>query len=231
MGMPAVAADWADDWGSEVDFRTGYSNEPKDWSGVGETDDSLHFETGLRYWYSMGSQSFEALGDSFESSDTTHVGELHLRIDDYDFRHLRQGFGGILRRDHRLVHRPQRCDASVDGGKVAYAGADFGWNVFSDGNGSGAGFLVGYQYWNDSPRTSRQNFTTAHSAADLSFDPIPGKCSCRSTASTTTSMSTCCGSASPARASSATCSTFRARSLPCPTPASAARSATAASIH
>jgi hypothetical protein len=35
--------------------------------------------------------------------------------------------------------------------------------------------LVGYMYWNDSPNTTRANFTTATSSGDIGFDPDTGE--------------------------------------------------------
>ena len=60
VGSPALAADWGES--PEDIYREAYSIEPKDWTELGDESDGLHFETGLRYWYSWGSQNFESGG-------------------------------------------------------------------------------------------------------------------------------------------------------------------------
>src|SRR5688572_29416099 len=86
MTVPALAADY-DDWNeyddSAPDFRTTYPTEPKDWAGLGDSDDPLALEFGVRYWYSMGSQDFAIGGVAAATQDNAHTGELHLRIDDH----------------------------------------------------------------------------------------------------------------------------------------------------
>ena len=65
MTVPAVAADysdWGDDSANGPDFRTSYPVEPSDWAGLGDDDDPLSFEFGIRYWYSMGAQEFTSSG-------------------------------------------------------------------------------------------------------------------------------------------------------------------------
>ena len=171
-GGPALAADWSDDWSSEP-MRGTYSNEPANWTDLGDTDDSVSIETGLRYWYSWGAQNFELGGASFTESDNAHTLEGHIRIDDHlsrSYGKANVGFSAALKGSY---DDPLSGGEVVDGG-IAYAGADFGWYAVGDGKGSGLGGLIGYQYWNDSPRTARMNFTTAASAADVSYNPDTG---------------------------------------------------------
>ncbi len=173
-GLPAIAADPGEDWGAEMDFRSGYQTyEPKDWTNLGEEGDGIHFETGLRYWYSMGTQNFEASGEPFQSSDVAHSGEAHLRIDDDATATYLKGWFGYTAAISGEYEDPNGVGDIVDG-TMAYAGADFGWNMFNDGQGNGAGGFVGYNYWNNSPRSTRANFTTAQSAGDVSYDPDSG---------------------------------------------------------
>ena len=62
IGSPALAADWGEDMSPEEVYRGAYSVEPKDWNEMGDETDGIHIETGLRYWYSMGSQEFTSNG-------------------------------------------------------------------------------------------------------------------------------------------------------------------------
>lgn len=173
-GLPAIAADPGEDWGGEMDFRSGYqSYEPKDWNAVGEDDDGIHIETGLRYWYSMGTQNFEAAGETFDSTDTAHSGEAHLRIEDDATATYVKGWFGYTAAIGGEHEDPNGVGDIVDG-SMTYAGADFGWNMFNDGQGNGAGGFVGYNYWNNSPRTSRTSFTTAEGAGDIGYDADSG---------------------------------------------------------
>jgi len=164
--LPAIAADWSD----ESDFRGSYVNEPKDWSGFDDQDDEVAFEFGMRYWYSMGSQTFgDSLGDATTDSQA-HSGEFHMRIDDYASRSYVKGIAGYTSVITGDYSSPYSLGGSVVDGTITYAGADFGWNTFGDGQGSGIGLFAGYQYWNDSPRTTRSNFVTAESADDLTVN-------------------------------------------------------------
>lgn len=160
------AADWAK---PQQDLRWGYENEPKDWSGVGDPQDELNFEFGLRYWYSMGSQKFEGQVGTAGLDSTGHTAELHLRIDDVSSRSYAKGLAGYSIAVTGNYDGPYGSGSVVDG-TISYLGGDFGWNVFGDQQGSGIGLLAGYLYWNDSPRTSRGDFVTATSASDLTVD-------------------------------------------------------------
>jgi hypothetical protein len=164
--LPAVAADWSD----ESDFRGSYVNEPKDWSGMDDPNDEIGFEFGMRYWYSMGSQTFgDSQGDATTNSQA-HSGELYLRLDDYASRSYVKGVFGytsVISGDYSNAYA---SDGSVVDGTISYLSGDFGWNTFGDGKGSGIGLFAGYQYWNDSPRTSRSNYSTATSSDDLTVN-------------------------------------------------------------
>lgn len=156
LSSPVLAADWSDD-PADI-YREGYSIEPYEWSEMGDQTDGLHFEAGLRYWYSMGSQNYEIAGDTFEATDTAHTVEAHLRIEDEATRTYAKGWIGYsaaINGDFTSTFD----SGSITDGQIGYGGADFGWNAFGDGK-NGAGAFVGYNYWNNSPRTSRFDFTT-----------------------------------------------------------------------
>jgi hypothetical protein len=164
---PALGADW-----EEADFRGSFFSEPKDWSGLGDEDDPIEFEFGIRYWYSWGAQSFSAGGGVFESTDNAHIGEAHLRIDDRSSRTYAKGLAGYsiaISGDYDS----DGLTGSVTDGHVGYIGADIGWNALGDSD-TGAGPLLGYLYWNDSPNTTRESFTTAASAADITWSETTG---------------------------------------------------------
>ncbi len=174
-GLPAIAADPGGDWGGEMDFRSGYQTyEPKDWTDLGEQGDGIHIETGLRYWYSMGSQSFvESSEGSFETNDTAHAGEAFASIsDDATATYAKAwiGYSGIINGE---FDAPPGSGDIVDG-TIGYAGGDFGWNMFNDGQGNGLGGFVGYNYWYNSPRTYRSSYTTASAAGDVSYNEDTG---------------------------------------------------------
>lgn len=174
IGSPALAADWGEEWSPEEVYRGAYSVEPKDWTEMGDESDGIHIETGLRYWYSMGSQNFELDGDTFEGSDTAHSVEAHLRVEDDATRTYAKAWAGYSAAINGEYTDPDGPGAVTDG-VLGYAGADFGWNAFGDSNGTGVGGFVGYNYWNNSPRTSRSNFTTATAdAAEDYYDPSTG---------------------------------------------------------
>jgi hypothetical protein len=169
---PALAADDWEEWGFDERLRGSYFEEPKDWSGFGDEEDALDFEIGLRYWYSWGAQSFAVDGSSIDTNDQSHIGELFLRIDDAATRSYVRGIAGYSIAISGDYSTPLDS-GSITGGRIGYAGADFGWYAAGDGD-SGIGFLAGYQYWNDSPRTDRDNYALVESADDVSYNEDTG---------------------------------------------------------
>lgn len=174
IGTPALAADWGNDWEPvEVEYRDAYGIEPKDWTEFGDQTDGVHLETGIRYWYSFGSQSVESGGITTSATDTAHIGELHLRVEDDMTATWGQAMVGYSMAISGTFDGPFPGD--IGDGSVGYAGADFGWKALDDGKGNGIGGLIGYLYWNDSPDTGRNNFTTATSADDITVIPGTGQ--------------------------------------------------------
>lgn len=171
---PAAAADWLQDGGGS--YRGAFSIEPKDWTELGDEEDGIHVETGLRYWYSMGSQSVQigTLGGNYETQDTSHIVEGHLRIDDDVTSTYAKAWVGYSAAISGSFDDPNNTDAPISDGHVGYVGADIGWKTFSDGKSNGVGIFAGYQYWNDSPRTTRANFTTVSGGDVLPYDPDTG---------------------------------------------------------
>jgi hypothetical protein len=177
----ASAADY-DGWGEDSGsggFRSSYPAGPGDWVGLADADDPVTFESGVRYWYSWGSQDFSSAGASVSSTDNAHIGELHLRIDDHSTNVYAKALAGYSMKidgDFSGTGGGGAVTAGAIGdGHVGYVGADIGWNVIGDHNGSGIGPLVGYLYWQDAPNTGRFNFTTATSGADIPYDPLTGQ--------------------------------------------------------
>jgi hypothetical protein len=168
---PALAADWTSS--PEDIYRGAYSVEPQDWTELGDDSDGIHMETGLRYWYSWGSMDFASGGTNSSSEDNAHTGEVFLRIEDDATATWATGYAGYSIAINGSATGAMSSDI-VDG-EIGYAGADFGWNAMDDDAGNGIGGLVGYLYWNNSPDTGRNNFTTATSAADITYDPATGQ--------------------------------------------------------
>ena len=169
---PAFAADWNSSSPEDI-YRGAFSVEPQDWTELGDDTDGLHFETGLRYWYSWGSMDFASGGTNSASEDNTQTGEAFLRINDDATATWIHGYAGYSIAINGTASGS--LDPEIRDGEVGYAGADFGWNAFDDGAGNGIGGLVGYLYWNNSPDTGRNNFTTATSASDITYDPATGQ--------------------------------------------------------
>lgn len=163
MSLPAMAADYSEECctfeDEAPDFRGGYADSP------------VAFEFGARYWYSAGAVSAEAGGGAVSSGDTTHFGELHLRVEDHSTNSYAKAMIGYSIASTGTYTAPLESGPIVDG-HVTYAGADFGWGAVGDNQGSQGGFLVGYQYWQEALNTGRNNFTTAESAADIVYDPM-----------------------------------------------------------
>ncbi|MEO6012776.1 MAG: hypothetical protein ABIQ30_04220 [Devosia sp.] len=163
MTMPAIAADYGD-WGVDLDspsdLREGYPTEPKDWSDLGDETDPVSFEIGMRYVYSIGSSSFG--GGALTTSDTSHIGELHLRIEDHSTNSFVKGNVGY-----------SIASIGPTNGQVSYIGGDIGWDPIGDSKGSGAGFLVGYQYMKDATG-GRTNYTTLNGGDAVTTDPVTG---------------------------------------------------------
>jgi hypothetical protein len=177
LTVPALAADygdWEDYDDSAPDFRSGYPTEPGDWAGLGDTDDPIALEFGLRYWYSKGDQSFTSSGGTVSSGDTAHIGELHLRIEDHSTNTFATAIAGYSIAINGDVTTPTGTYPISDG-EVLYGGADLGWNVWGDNNGSGIGAMVGYLYWKDAPDTGRFSYSTANSASDINYDTGTGQ--------------------------------------------------------
>lgn len=145
------AATAADDLG---DFRGSY---PSEWE---MEEDTLDFELGLRYWYSLGSQGISAFGDDYSLNDESHIIEGHFRVEDDATSSYLKGLGGYAGKITGTYSTPSGNDFSIQGGTVQYLQGDFGWMPLGDDNFR-IGGLVGYQYWNDSPDQGRFSFFNA----------------------------------------------------------------------
>lgn len=168
FGAPAFAADPSEGWDAGPDMRGGYQTyEPKDWTNMGEAEDTLHIETGLRYWYSIGSTSV----DGATSSSTGHEGEAFLRVEDYGTSTYATAHAGYS----MAVTGETGGGTDIVDGSIGYAGADFGWSAFNDNQGNGFGGLVGYEYWNESPDTGRFNYTTLEGGDSVPYDVNSGQ--------------------------------------------------------
>jgi len=161
--VPAFAADYG-----LPDLRTGYDT---DWNSG---DDPLSFELGLRYWYSWGAQNFSVAPSSLSENDQTQTLEGHFRINDASSGFYAKGLAGTsFSISGNSSGGPIGSPTEVSDGRVSYLGADLGYSWLGDaGTGTGAGPLVGYMYWNDSPNMGRANYNTSPTAGDSQENDI-----------------------------------------------------------
>lgn len=160
---PALGADYA----AMGDIRPAY---PQDW---GSDEDTLQFEAGVRYWYSIGKQTHEIGAFSETMNTKTSSGEIFARVNDRATRSYVEATGG-----YGIMHEG---DYSTNGGpsldlpaaRLGYLGADFGWLPLGS-DAASFGFVTGYQYTNDSPDTGRVNFTTATTSSDINYSEDTG---------------------------------------------------------
>jgi hypothetical protein len=165
LTAPALAADYP------AVFRPAYTD------GSSDEVDPLGFEMGLRYWYSRGSDTWSIADSDFNSQDTTQAGEAHLRIDDYSTGSYVKGLAGYSFAITGDATSPYGS-SPVNSGRVGYIGGDFGYSPFGPtGTNTGLFGIAGYQYWNESPNTGRENFSPITTAADVGWalgDARPG---------------------------------------------------------
>lgn len=143
--FPALAADYS---GGYQDIRPAYT---QDW---GMEEDSLQFEAGVRYWYSLGQQSWEIAGDTYETKDRSHILEGHFRIDDEYTSTFLKGQAGLAVVTQGEHLSGSNAPSTFQGGQVGYAGADFGWTPWGN-EAFRVGPMVGYQFSRESPDRNR----------------------------------------------------------------------------
>lgn len=176
VAAPALAADMGDPFGSDDGLRSGYSDQ---WDNS-DQGSPLSFQAGVRYWYSWGAQSFtiNPYYDALGVSDQTHSAEAFFRLDDHSTGWFLKGLAGGSFLTSGSLSGLQT--GSAGGGNVDYAGGDIGFSWVNAGKGGPTfGPLLGYMYWNDSPDASNNdaanNFTTATSASDITWDHTTGQ--------------------------------------------------------
>jgi hypothetical protein len=160
---PALAADYAD----FSEMRPAFS---QDW---GTDEDTLQFEAGVRYWYSVGQQKHEVGAFSETMNTKTSSGEVFARINDRATRSYVEATGGYGISHGGNYSTNGGASLDLPAARLGYVGADFGWLPFGSDTAN-FGFVTGYQYTNDSPDSGRANFTVAESASDISYSPVTG---------------------------------------------------------
>lgn len=151
---PAIAADYPE-------LRPSY---PDGWEAE---EGALRFETGIRYWYSVGSQQAGFGPTTLDVNDRSHILEVHGKIDDLYTQSYVKGIAGLgisSSGDFTLATSPLPGTAQSIGqsSRIGYVGADFGWMPFGNmTEGVAIGGFAGYQYWNDSPDIGRGNFVSS----------------------------------------------------------------------
>jgi hypothetical protein len=141
--FPALAADYPT-------LRPAYTPE---WE---QSEDSLRFEAGIRYWYSRGEQYSEVDGNEYDTTDTSHILEGHFRIDDDYTSTFLKGVGGYAAVINGEHVGGTNSPATFEGGHIGYAGGDFGWTPLGNETMRFGG-LIGYQYMRESPDRDRLN--------------------------------------------------------------------------
>src|SRR3569833_1289364 len=153
---PALAADYrmpgggghANFFGNSDDLRAGFSSN---WDNS-DVADPLTFELGVRYWYSMGAQSFGVGPYTLSDSERTSSAEGQFRIDDASTKSYVKGLAGMsFDINGSGGNTALGTTTTVTNGRNAYAGADFGSSLLAGGkNAPTFGPLIGYMYWNES---------------------------------------------------------------------------------
>ena len=136
-----------------MDLRPAY---PDQWDL--SPDNSLRFETGLRYWLSWGEQdagfAVPNLGDvTLGVRDNSHIVEAHGRIDDlYTNTFLKAQAGLALATTGTYAIAPAGAGSIGAHSQIGYAGFDYGWMPLGKLDGPFAlGGFAGYTYWKDAP--------------------------------------------------------------------------------
>lgn len=147
-GQSALAADFPSD------LRGGYNDQ-------GWDDESLvRIEAGLRYGYMVGRVRVEGIdagpgepitGTTAGLNDESHIGEAHLRIDDFSTNSYFKAYGG-----YSIALNSDYFSAFDNGtsnlGKLAYFTSDLGYAPAvinaGEGNAKLSGF-IGYQYMHE----------------------------------------------------------------------------------
>jgi hypothetical protein len=152
LATPVLAADYMDS-----EFRPGYEDDFA-------YEDPISIEIGTRYWYSMGAHRMSVLGDDYASDDTSHILEVHLRIDDASTDFYATGLVGYSAVISNNYSTPTTV-ATSHSGTIHYFGGDLGYSMLGSDTFK-AGAFIGYQYWNDTPDMGRENFITAAGAGN-----------------------------------------------------------------
>lgn len=157
--MSALAADYLDPL---PELRGGFSEE---W-GFAEDPSPISMEAGIRYVYSMGSHGMTTFGGNYSSADTSHIVELHGRIDDHSTATYVKGYAGFAAAINGTYETPEFGGTqTMNNGIIGYGVADIGYTPLDLGNMQFGGF-AGYQYLVDTPDMGRATFATAGGGGD-----------------------------------------------------------------
>lgn len=153
VAVPAIAADYPD-------LRPAYTEA---WQA--SEDNSLRFEAGIRYWYSLGEQK-HAIGTFSQTMETkTSSGEVFARVEDLATQTYAEAFGGYGITHGGSYSTNGGAGIDLPAARLGYAGIDYGWLPWGTETG-GLGFVTGYQYTNDSPDTGRASFRVSPTVVD-----------------------------------------------------------------
>lgn len=149
LGLSAVAlatAAQAADYQGYPEIRGAYEPQCCD----APYDDPLGFEVSLRYVYSKGSFRMTDGTGSYEADDTSHIVELNGLITDSSTSTYLKANAGLAAKIEGTYETPTSGgQQQMQGGKLGYIGADFGYHPLAS-EGYSAGIFGGYRYQNES---------------------------------------------------------------------------------
>ena len=159
--VPAQAADYFNG------FKPGYA-----WDDT-SFEDQIDIEIGLRYWYSMGAHNMSVMGGTYTQSDTSHILEGMLRIDDHGSDFYAKAIVGYSAVINSTYTTPAGGPFTSQSGKVGYIGGDIGAMPMTDENDKMQfGGFAGYMYWNDSPDMGRVNYAGGSLPNDVYYNMV-----------------------------------------------------------
>ncbi len=154
----------------QMSYDYGYQMRPSfddEWR-LHDDADQLDFEIGVRYWYSVGSQSAGFGHETVQIDDVTHSGEGFVKVEDGLTSTYAKGVAGYSFAMSGTSSL-NGVAGTVRPGYIGYAIADFGWMPFTDSKNFAIGGVMGYQYWNDSPNIGRGQYALIEGPGDIQW--------------------------------------------------------------
>lgn len=137
------APSFAADYNFPGDIRSGYDSQ---WAN--EDFKAISFDAGVRYWYALGTHEMTVAPDTYSATDTSHILEGFVRINDHVNNAFLDGTLGYAAATFGSYTTPSGTGTSSLS-QVLYAGSDFGMMPWTLGS-IDTGAFVGYKYMNES---------------------------------------------------------------------------------